>query len=92
MTAPAEPTAEQCTQRAQVGEHAYACWYPSMGGYVAKSVIVTDASDGDADVYVWHNGDFPFAGDGESPRILHHCSGDDFVAFGRFLSGLAVDW
>lgn len=77
-----EPTAEQCTVRAQVGE-GRACWYPQMGGYAAKAIVFPDS--GCADVWVWHDGSFPFAGEDGSPAVLHHCNGDQFVAFGEFL-------
>lgn len=77
-----EPTVEQCTSRAQVGA-GRACWYPQMGGYVARAVVIPD--DGCADVWVWHDGSFPFGGEDGSPVVLHHCDGDQFVSFGEFL-------
>jgi len=45
------------------------------------------------DVWVWHDGDFPFIGrdnwgNETPPRRLHHCSGDQFIKFGEFLETL----
>jgi hypothetical protein len=80
-----EPTADQCTNHDRVGP-GIACWYPQMGGYVAKAIVVPG---GCAEVYVWHDGSFPFSDDGDaerSPAHLHHCNGQQFVEFGRFLS------
>lgn len=82
-----EPTADQCTAHERVGD-GYACWYPQMGGYVAKAVIVP--ADSCADVYVWHDGDFPFS-DGSQPTELHHCAGQQFVDFGNFLTEVTGD-
>lgn len=92
MTTSSEPTAEQCNQRAKLdlgdGKSGWACWYPQMGGCNGKAVIVLDNEC--FNVYVWHDGDFPFKGDDGSredsgPRLLHHCDGSQFVAFGNFL-------
>ena len=77
-----QPTTDQCTARARVGD-GYACWYPQMGGYASRAVVVPDGH-GCADVYVWHDGDFPFD-DGSPPTELHHCDGRQFVDFGNFL-------
>lgn len=89
---PREPTSEECAAHARVGE-GWACWYPQMGGYVGKAVATLD--HGCWDVYVWHDGDFPFSGDsvwpGEpapSPTLIHHCDPGQFIAFGQFLEGL----
>jgi hypothetical protein len=96
-----EPTADQCTNRERVdlcdGQVGWACWYPTMGGYVGKALVVAD--DNCHDVFVWHNGDFPFAGQDPpwegmpvpSPSKLHHCDGSQFVAFGQFLMQLEAD-
>lgn len=79
---PAEPTAEQCSAGSvvsfQQGDF-FACWYPQMGGYVAKAVIAPHP-DGCFDAWVWHDGEFPF-GDGRSPVRLHHCEVAQFRAF-----------
>jgi hypothetical protein len=95
-TAPLEPTTDQCSEQAAItlddGRPAQAFWYPSMGGYVAKAIVTTDDT-GCIEVYVWHDGAFPFSDDspiwpGEQPRSparLHHCSGDDFIRFGQLL-------
>lgn len=90
MTRYREPTDEECSTRAVVqladGIRGYACWYPSMGGYVGKAVAVPDPGDDGPDVFVWHDGEFPF-GEG-SPVRLHHCAPDQFISFGSFLAEL----
>jgi hypothetical protein len=90
-----EPTHEECAARAEVrltddltGRAAY---YPQMGGYVSRCVVVMD--HGCVDVYVWHNGDFPFSGhdswgEAQSPAVLHHCDGGQFIRFGEFVADL----
>lgn len=106
MNYPDEPTPEQCTARAEVapfdGRRAFACWYPQMGGYVGKAVVLPsvghDGRDGCFEVYVWHDGEFPFF-DGEertwdfappSPAHLHHCAAEQFVRFGQEVSGFTA--
>ncbi|MET8985866.1 hypothetical protein ABZW49_10495 [Nonomuraea wenchangensis] len=88
-----EPTHEECTANARValddGTEGIACWYPQMGGYTAHALIVPDA--GCADVYVWHDGDFPFGGDERPPVELHHCNGTQFVEFGKLLKTFTED-
>ncbi|MGP4092960.1 hypothetical protein [Nonomuraea sp. KM90] len=82
-----EPTHEECSSHAWVSLDAdtrgVACWYPQMGGYTAHAVIVFDARC--VDVYVWHDGDFPFAGDERPPVVMHHCNGDQFIKFGELI-------
>ncbi len=105
MKHPGEPSAEQCSQGIRVedfeGNPSYAYWYPQMGGYVAKSVIVIipdgNVSEGDPEecydrcfeVYVWHDGAFPFDENdcnGRGPvRFLHHCMPSQFIGFGDFV-------
>lgn len=88
-----EPTAEECSNRRPVmlddERTGLACWYPQMGGYVAKAVVVRDGSC--VDVYVWHDGQFPFSEEGRSPACLHHCDGEQFVRFGEFLMAFASE-
>jgi hypothetical protein len=80
---PPEPSPEQCSTGALIesGEgQGFACWYPQMGGYVARAVIIPAGRDGCFDAWVWHDGEFPF----RSPRIpvrLHHCEAAQFRAF-----------
>jgi hypothetical protein len=91
MKTPTEPTGEQCNQNLKVFEDGqqigYAIWYPQMGGYVGKAVVIVpknpDALDFCFEAYVWHDGEFPFSERGMSPVILHHCSCDQFVNFGN---------
>jgi hypothetical protein len=86
MIHPDEPSAEQCSAGAPVtfdGISGFACWYPQMGGYRSTAVVVPadGAEPGTCfDVYVWHDGDFPFD-DGTCPRRLHHCEAAQFRAF-----------
>jgi hypothetical protein len=101
---PSEPTGEQCTARERVtitlgGQivDGVACWYPQMGGYVGKCLIVpggvrSDGSAGCFEAYVWHDGDFPFGGDWNDrrpPAHLHHCDPAQFVEFGEFVARLS---
>lgn len=89
-----EPTSDECATHAPVqlteDLSGYASWYPQMGGYVGKAVAVVD--DTCVDVYVWHDGEFPFGQDPDgwgrhdSPLRLHHCDPDQFIAFGHFLN------
>jgi hypothetical protein len=91
---PKEPTARQCQDREKVyeagGAVGYAMWYPQMGGYVGRAVVVfTAGSSGDCfDAYVWHDGEFPFTGEGGSPALVHHCDPAQFVSFGQGVGGL----
>lgn len=87
-----EPTLEQCTAREELdlgdGRVGYACYYPQMGGYCGRALVVPNA--GCCEVYVWHDGDFPFGHfdlphGTYGPRRLHHCDGAQFVEFGEFL-------
>lgn len=88
MNHPHEPTPEQCSANARLpafdDRPAFACWYPQMGGYVGKAVVVV-GEGGCFDAFVWHDGTFPFNGeyhDG-NPARLHHCSPDQFIEFGN---------
>lgn len=98
-----EPTCEQCSANEKVFEDGhkvgYAIWYPQMGGYIGKAVALMDkewtefpnGSDvgGCFDVLVWHDGEFPFDGEGgNTPRHLHHCEPEQFVAFGEKIAEL----
>ena len=84
---PPEPTSDQCNAHARLpdfdGLPAYACWYPQMGGYCGKCVVVVETTTGHGcfAVFVWHDGQWPF-GDEQSPAYLHHCSPDQFEDFG----------
>jgi len=60
-----------------------------MGGYGSRCVVYVNQSTPDDptgdncfDVYVWHDGEFPFAEDGQrEPVRLHHCSPRQFIRF-----------
>lgn len=87
------PTAEQCTDKAMIdlgdGRTGTACWYPQMGGYGGRCVVVVDSNDREDpcfEAYVWHDGEFPF--EEGTPRCLHHCSAQQFIEFGQFVAGL----
>lgn len=96
-----EPTADECESNAKVYEDdhkaGYAIWYPQMGGYIGKAVALMDkrwedyedsSAGGCVDVYVWHDGDFPFNEDDGSPAYVHHCDPEQFVEFGEKLTEL----
>lgn len=73
------PTGDECSKHAKMHEDehrvGYAIWYPQMGGYVCRAVALLNkgwkqyengsAEGGCIDVYVWHNGEFPFEGEGD---------------------------
>jgi len=94
-----EPTIEQCSNREKVFENdtkiGYACCYPQMGGYVGKAIAILDkewieysggsAIGGCIDVYVWHDGEFPFSEQDGPPAKIHHCDPAQFIRFGQFL-------
>lgn len=100
ITSIEEPTSEQIRDNAKVAEDehevAFACWYPQMGGYAGKCVVVfSKKSDDDHPpcftALVWHDGEFPFSDDdmqGQNPRRIHHCSAKQFVAFGDLVGKL----
>jgi hypothetical protein len=91
-----EPTAGQCSANTALivdGRAGFACWYPQMGGYTGKAIVLPEPG-GCFGVLVWHDGEFPFPGqdDGGFPPVrLHHCDADQFIRFGetvrRLLSG-----
>lgn len=94
-----EPTAEQCSNKEKVFEDdtkiGYAVWYPQMGGYVGRAVAIFDkqyrsgaAQGGCIDVLVWHDGEFPFGENDDTPREIHHCDPEQFIEFGKTLSKL----
>jgi hypothetical protein len=91
-----QPTDEECSANAEVlhgRKVGYACWYPQTGGYAGKALAVPD-DDGHVDVYVWHDGQFPFDGhcqncrDGRQPVEIHHCDGGQFIQFGEFINAI----
>ena len=92
-----EPTCEQCSANETVfeDEHTvgYAIWYPQMGGYVGRAVAMISKGGGGAscfDVLVWHDGEFPFDGEGgDNPRQLHHCAAEQFIDFGEKIAELS---
>lgn len=107
------PTEDQASEHAKVFENdqyaAYACWYPQMGGYIAKAIAIFDKSwkedangsrqGGCIDVRIWHDGEFPFAGDAKDamgnplkPVQLHHCDPMQFVRFGEWLGRTNYEW
>ena len=47
-------------------------------------------SDSCVDLYIWHDGEFPFSeeDDGRPPYLVHHCDITQFIRFGRALAGL----
>ncbi len=92
------PSDDQIRDNAKVAEDehevAYACWYPQMGGYGGKCVVIFSKQSDELvpcfDALVWHNGKFPF-GDDRAPREIHHCSARQFVEFGKCVQKLQCD-
>lgn len=90
---PPEPSGEACESGHVFeweGRQCKALWYPQMGGYVGRAVAVRCGPiEGHScfDVYVWHDGDFPFGegDDDDRPRLIHHCEARQFIEFGRQL-------
>jgi hypothetical protein len=94
---PPQPTADQCEANEKLpdvnGLPAWAGWYPQMGGYVSKCVIVDESTldpESCFGVFVWHDGQFPFSDDSQypgdtapCPAYLHHCSATQFIEFGE---------
>jgi hypothetical protein len=87
---PVEPSPADCQNQAtgRWGEReTKACWFTQMGGYCAKCVMVYDRSgtdNGHLEIFVWHNGDFPFItgdDDEEKPRKIHICDPTDWKHF-----------
>lgn len=94
-----EPTSEECESNAVVivdGMVGHAIWYPQMGGYVGHAIAVPEVGEDPCwDVYVWHDGEFPFSGEYtdlaisvRGPVLLHHCTPEGFIEFGERLR----DW
>lgn len=101
MDRPTEPTSEQCETHAKVfrarRKVGYAIWYPQMGGHVGRAVAVLDEEwtsgptgdeGGCIDVYVWHDGEFPFSEQAGPPKLVHHCDPEQFIRFGQTLTEL----
>ncbi len=83
---PAEPTADECRRRAQVGEHLWAFWWPRMGGYAGKAVVRSGPDDCCQTVWLWHDGEFPT--NGQSPARFTVDDTGDWIILGHFLGGL----
>lgn len=91
---PREPTYGEIESNAAIQQgdsfSAFALWFPQMGGYAGKAVAVIYETESDGcmnEVYVWHDGDFPFSDDQEQPRRIHYCDASQFVDFGNKLIG-----
>lgn len=89
---PPEPTGEQCSSNARIeweGRSLFACYYPQMGGYGAKCLV--EPLGGCFDVWIWHDGAFPFSDDDDRGpvRHLHHCDANQFVRFGEWVNSLS---
>jgi hypothetical protein len=95
---PKEPSGEECSNNVTTyfdGGYVVAAWYPQMGGHCGKCLIsYSDHYDEEGkyadcfDIYIWHDGEFPFTGEGEEgkqPIIMHHCSAEQFIDFGNIL-------
>ena len=92
-----QPTGDECGVNAPIvlddGRIGYAIWYPQMGGFCARAIAVCGEPGDCVDVYVWHDGDFPFddkmdltfGNPTRPPRELHFCEPGDFIEFGERL-------
>lgn len=92
-----EPTPEQCSEKSLVYEDkdhiGHAIWYPQMGGYLGKAVVVFEKShpDGCFEAYIWHDGEFPVTEENCRPIMhFHHCMSEQFIAFGERVAELAT--
>lgn len=94
------PTNDQCSNNEVVfdcnGRIGHAFWTPQAGGYRGKSVAVFDkgwksyasgsAEGGCIDIYIWHDGEFPYDDeDGREPVEFHICDPEQFITFGEKL-------
>lgn len=104
-----EPTGDECRENAEVevytektagGDRTVrgrAIWYPQMGGYVGKAVVVFHTPVNTAvsacfDAYVWHDGEWPLRGEeGREPVFLHHCDPEQFTRFGQRISAFFAE-
>ena len=77
------PTGHQCDNNAVLHKEGssvfMALWYPQMGGYIGKAIAQVYGDNSCVNVWVWHDGEFPFV-EGD-PRHIHHCDEDQFVKF-----------
>lgn len=87
-----KPTADQCSANASIeldGKEVFACWYPQMGGYRSMCIVsigvVDEHGDFCFDAFVWHDGEFPFGDEDFTPRMIHHCSAQQFIEFGQMI-------
>jgi hypothetical protein len=83
---PPLPTADECSAKAQVGEHLWAFWWPSMGGYVVRAVVRSVPDDCCQEIWIWHDGEFPY--DDRPPVRITSCDPGGWVRMGEFLGGL----
>lgn len=96
-----EPTGEECTAKTKVYETendiGYAMWYPQMGGYAGKCIVVLNKQwmdgghyriGGCFEAHVWHDGEFPFSESDGVPAHIHHCDPEQFIRFGEAVQSL----
>lgn len=90
----ARPTSEECDKRDIVydseAKYGVASWYPQMGGYASRCVVVLDKEHsrsldgytlgGCIDIAIWHDGMFPTDDDRPS-QWLHVCDPWQWVRF-----------
>ena len=95
-----EPTLVECSHRTKVYETdkdiGFACWYPQMGGYSGKCIAIFNkewtlydsgaTTGGCIELYVWHDGEFPFTDEDGAPSHIHICVPEQFIELGKFLS------
>lgn len=85
-----EPTPIECNMNTPVfkdgKEVGFATWYPQMGGYIARCIVLTEADNNNCfDCLIWHDGEFPFTEGDRNPNVVHHCDADQFIDFGKLV-------
>jgi len=64
-----------------------ALWWPQMGGYHGRALAVSPPEENSClEVYVWHDGEFPFSDDERSPVGLHICDPEQWIQLGTQLA------
>jgi hypothetical protein len=91
-----EPSDNDCRTNVEIKVNnlkGYACYYPQMGGYLGKAIVIPLQYDKSTEpcynVLIWHDGEFPFTQLENEPVTLHHCSADQFIQFGNLLKTFA---
>ncbi len=72
----AQPTPAQCSTDATLSKDGpvlrFATWHPQWGGYVGQAIVEVHGPGGCFEVFVWHDGEFPY--DDKPPLQFHYCN------------------